>query len=251
MELPRDLASANNQTEKQQLNESGFASTTGPNSAGGQATKLNRLEQSVPPLPVHASGGPRTPRGKARSSENAITHGIFSKVVPLQHESRREFDSLLLGLQECYDPIGTLEETLVGKLAILLWRLRRLLLAESAMVQAQIKSAEETKERSFLPLTDQVSMTLARQDQNTDRVRELEAKANRARESSGGSRGLEEMELLQNAIPLGPRLESLLRYETHLEKAFERTLAQLERLQRIRRGQSVPPEQRVRMTVEP
>ena len=36
-------------------------------------------------------------------------------------------------------------------------------------------------------------------------------------------------------------LESLMRYEANLERAFDRILNQLERLQRIRQGQPVPP----------
>ncbi len=36
-------------------------------------------------------------------------------------------------------------------------------------------------------------------------------------------------------------LDRLLRYEANLDRSFDRTLSQLERLQRIRRGQSVPP----------
>jgi len=39
----------------------------------------------------------------------------------------------------------------------------------------------------------------------------------------------------------GPSLEVLLRYESNLERAFDRTLNQLERLQRIRSGDVVPP----------
>lgn len=40
---------------------------------------------------------------------------------------------------------------------------------------------------------------------------------------------------------LGPPPDLLLRYESSFEKAIERTLAQLERLQRIRKGQTVSP----------
>jgi hypothetical protein len=38
-----------------------------------------------------------------------------------------------------------------------------------------------------------------------------------------------------------PQLDRLLRYESNLERAFDRALNQLERLQRIRKGQPVPP----------
>ena len=37
------------------------------------------------------------------------------------------------------------------------------------------------------------------------------------------------------------QLDRLLRYEASLERAFDRTLNQLKRLQRMRKGQPVPP----------
>lgn len=42
-------------------------------------------------------------------------------------------------------------------------------------------------------------------------------------------------------IPEIEEMDRLLRYETRLEGAFDRTLQQLERLQRMRRGEAVPP----------
>jgi hypothetical protein len=48
-------------------------------------------------------------------------------------------------------------------------------------------------------------------------------------------------EILSRNIPDGPVLDRLLRYRTSLGREFGRVLAQLERLQRIRSGQTVPP----------
>lgn len=42
-------------------------------------------------------------------------------------------------------------------------------------------------------------------------------------------------------VPQPATLDRLLKYETILNRAIEKTLNQLERLQRIRRGQPVPP----------
>lgn len=66
--------------------------------------------------------GPRTHDGKQRSKINAITHGIFSSVVILKGESRSEFEALLDDLRNDFQPAGRLEETLVEKLAVLLWK---------------------------------------------------------------------------------------------------------------------------------
>lgn len=50
------------------------------------------------------------------------------------------------------------------------------------------------------------------------------------------------------SIPMGMELDRLLRYRTYLERSFDRTLAQLERLQRLRAGQPVPPTLKVDVT---
>jgi hypothetical protein len=50
-----------------------------------------------------------------------------------------------------------------------------------------------------------------------------------------------QVEALRHSIPDAPGLERLLRYEASLDRAWDRTLSQLERQQRIRLGQSVLP----------
>jgi hypothetical protein len=50
------------------------------------------------------------------------------------------------------------------------------------------------------------------------------------------------VEILRQNVPDHGVLARLLRYETSLERAFDRTLTQLERLQRMRRGQPLPPQ---------
>ena len=50
-----------------------------------------------------------------------------------------------------------------------------------------------------------------------------------------------EIDKLCHRVPDDPRAERLLRYETTLERNFDRTLNQLERIQRMRKGQPVPP----------
>jgi hypothetical protein len=46
------------------------------------------------------------------------------------------------------------------------------------------------------------------------------------------------------------RLDLLIRYESNLERAFERALNQLERAQRMRRGQPVLPPINLNMSLE-
>ena len=49
------------------------------------------------------------------------------------------------------------------------------------------------------------------------------------------------LEVLRRNVPEPARLDRLLRCEASLERSFDRALNQLERIQRLRRGQSVAP----------
>jgi hypothetical protein len=50
-----------------------------------------------------------------------------------------------------------------------------------------------------------------------------------------------EYEKVAALVPSQEVLDRLIRYEAHLSREFDRTLSQLERLQRIRLGHPVPP----------
>ncbi|HEX2714265.1 MAG TPA: hypothetical protein VHM88_18890 [Candidatus Acidoferrales bacterium] len=56
------------------------------------------------------------------------------------------------------------------------------------------------------------------------------------------------LEILRRSVPESPSLDRLLRYEASLERAFDRTLSQLERLQRMRLGQPVLPALKVELS---
>lgn len=72
------------------------------------------------------STGPRTPQGKARVSQNARTHGIFSTVATIPgEEDPEEFRRHAEGLRESWKPVGYHEELEVDHLAEVSWRLRR------------------------------------------------------------------------------------------------------------------------------
>ena len=77
------------------------------------------------------STGPRTAKGKTKSRWNAQKHGLLSRRVVIEDgvgkESREEFSHLLQSLREDRQPVGTLEEMLVEKIAIEYWRLMRVM----------------------------------------------------------------------------------------------------------------------------
>jgi hypothetical protein len=85
------------------------------------------------------STGPKTEEGKARSSQNARVHGLFSKWMFLEGEDPAEFDALLAGLREDLKPQGYVEETLVHDIARARWRLLRLMGWEWTAHQSKMK----------------------------------------------------------------------------------------------------------------
>jgi hypothetical protein len=56
------------------------------------------------------------------------------------------------------------------------------------------------------------------------------------------------LEILSRSVPDSHALDRLLRYESSLERAYDRTLTQLERAQRMRKGQPLPPQLDVKIS---
>ncbi len=78
------------------------------------------------------STGAITQLGKSKVSQNAITHGLFAKQLVLMDENPLEYQSLLDELQRSLQPVGILEQSLIERIAISLWRQKRLVKAEAA-----------------------------------------------------------------------------------------------------------------------
>jgi hypothetical protein len=274
--------------------------------------------------------GPRTVTGKSRSTQNSTKHGIFSKVVLLKDEPRDEYESMLNGLRNDLQPVGTLEIVLVDKLSALLWRQRRLLIAEGAEIRKGKEFVEWDAERNnetsaarisgsitnlngglvreianpnilqrCLDLLEELKLGLMsdgfdiesdkpiltilygeyreedwrdtlfhsylywvakghfpkerdrpKENDSLDKCKEqfleeLEAEINRLSRHKK-NRALTESERmkivsLSRSVPDGVQLDRLLRYEVTLDRETDRLLRRLERLQRMRLGQPLPP----------
>lgn len=81
------------------------------------------------------STGPRTRLGKEVSSRNAMQHGVLSRSLVLPSESKEEFEALLAELMADLQPEGTIEQLLVERITVAVWRQKRLAGAESAALQ--------------------------------------------------------------------------------------------------------------------
>ena len=298
--------------------------------------KVGKKKSRTMEIALRGPTGPRTRRGKHRSRYNAVKHGIFSEIVLKERESTARYQFLLNSLVENFQPEGALEALLVEKLAMLLWRHKRLVQAECAEIPKVTEFMEEDEKReggwairagetwaefgggmlgaqtnpSFLDRgldllaelrdgleargfdleadgkklrklygsprlgelpkglfrdyalladmagagpggeerkprfnpEDMKRRVLARIDEEMERVLELKK---RAEKTEARRRGYT---LKTSLVPSAEVLDRLLRYEASLDRAFDRTLSQLERLQRMRLGQAVPPPMKVELS---
>ena len=291
--------------------------------------------EGVPSL-AGKTGGPKTQQGRQKSKRNALKHGIFSQVVLIKGEPRGEFDSLLSGLREELEPEGMLEELLVDKLAAIVWRQRRLIIAEGAEIRKgrEFPKSEQTPRQTVgsgffpFPFRDAASGGLMRRIGNStvletclELLKDLKYSMendgfdeeydmailtklykgyhpddgsgtllgsyshwySQSRAIGGEQDGLASSEECKNTflqeikeeitqlnhckkqralferkqvliqskkmkveslranVPDAPQLDRLIRYETTLERGFDRILIQLDRQQRMRKGEPVPP----------
>jgi len=126
------------------------------------------------------STGPKTLVGKTFSSWNSTRHGLLAKgLPPLIGKSNKQFTRLLRSLQEDLEPVGTLEEILVEKIAQEYWRL-------------------------------------------------------------GVAARYEAEDLSQGSPFKRTAIERIFRYQTTINRQLFQAMNQLERLQRLRKGENVP-----------
>jgi hypothetical protein len=71
------------------------------------------------------STGPSTPEGKARSSQNALRHGLTARHLIVREDQRQQFEQLHNALLDEIDPQGALEDFTFRQLLHAAWNLER------------------------------------------------------------------------------------------------------------------------------
>jgi hypothetical protein len=71
------------------------------------------------------STGPTSPAGKAVASMNNLRHGLRARTIILPGETQEEFDEILAGLQQEYQPQSSSEHYFVKEAAVAQWMLGR------------------------------------------------------------------------------------------------------------------------------
>ncbi|WP_242471076.1 hypothetical protein [Thiocystis violacea] len=271
-----------------------------------EAESMN--EKAVIPLPVTQDVALAATTGRYDAVRfNALKHGILSKLTVLAHEDQAEFAELLAALIEEHRPTGMTERHLVEELAAIIWRKRRVLLAEGAAINRGLRSVTQSQNDSPLLAAapferglskdgcDLPDLLTASSEEIAERQRHAELDLAATRKATailrkGGPQAYEKarraliqesrdwwdeqieeeeypataeglaqfirktlepigirMEQEARLIPaiqvqtLGEglqvhRLEKLNRYETHLDRKFERTLAMILKLKQLRGG---------------
>jgi hypothetical protein len=167
------------------------------------------------------STGPRTREGKQRSSMNALRHGILARSAfneEIDGEGKRaEFDELVAGLAQEYQPRTTTEVMTVQQLAGCYWRLAKVWRYEMAASWRMWASPGiPTDEYNEYDKTD------------VERVVTLQLHIADSREF------LREAELDWPTIPNGASARTVVRYQSSIQTMINRCIALLERRQKAR-----------------
>jgi hypothetical protein len=156
------------------------------------------------------STGPTSLAGKNRVRWNSLKHGLLVKalfLVVIDGEERAAFFRFLKAFRRDLQPVGMLEEMHVEGAAVSYWLIQRSLRCEGGEIKRS-----------------QLKRTGARGDDFLGTLVSVEATAINDHLS----------------IPSGAALDKILRYRTAAHKDLSYHLAEIERLQRARKGDHVP-----------
>jgi len=168
------------------------------------------------------STGPRTAAGKARSSLNALRHGILAKAafnVTIEGEERRaEFDALIADFAQEYQPRTITEHLMVQQLAGCYWRLAKVWTHETeAAWRNWIEYSMPLEEMKEYEDFNDVNMERA--------IATVAAKQDRFFPKAG---------LGKPTIPTGAAARTLVRYQASINAMLFRCLNFLERRRKQR-----------------
>jgi hypothetical protein len=190
-----------------------------------------------------ASTGPRTEEGKAIVANNALKHGLTARRVLLPDETEEELAAFADGLSEQLQPVGEIEVLLAERVVAAAWRLRRVYRVEAGIFAKQFYTvlADRARQEAGTYKADSLAPLLMDEYTITDEAkygdalrREKEATSQRdAEETALGAAFVRDA---ADANASG----KLSRYEATIERSMYRSLRELERLQKARRGGDEP-----------
>ena len=197
------------------------------------------------------TSGPRTPQGKAVARMNATRHGIYSSSpVIAAFESEADWDAYLTGLIEALSPDGSLEVMLAERVAVLSWRLLRVMRYErdaiatgQEQVDDDLSEILDDERNRLVALEDQRRLrSLLERDVDPGALASINAMFSGASLDKKVNRRDQQADFLrrERLLPDEETLNKVMRYEAHLSRQFYHALHELEALQTRRKGGSSP-----------
>lgn len=207
------------------------------------------------------STGPKTAEGKARVARNALKHGILSIDIVLPDEDEAEFRAFDRRLREGFEPIGEAEEVLVDRIVATLWRLRRLQMVEAGMFAFRRhydRRKDAIREMRQIVTGEQPGTDIMQVNFRDIEPERMEPFRRDPSVLAAFQRALACDQVLRSAWVRSARafaddektFSALSRYEAGIERGLYKALHELERLQRGRRGESIPAPQAVDVNMD-
>src|SRR6185436_12475157 len=106
---------------------------------------------------ARSSTGPRTPAGKARSSLNALKHGLTAAQVLVPSEDTDDFNAHADSLRDRFAPVDAFESILVEQIIVAAWRLRRSRILETLVFTQRTAEVERSQQEREEERTDPVN----------------------------------------------------------------------------------------------
>lgn len=189
-----------------------------------------------------------------------MQHGLLAEAALLPDEDEATFRSFTAKMKKDLEPVGEMESMLVEQVISTLWRSRRLTQVESGLfVRESAAQDEEHSRAEARALEISVNQLLAEQNVLTSQRPALilgEEQREEALERAEAAAAVQQTELARlggtfaREAQAGDVFSKLTRYETTLDRKLERTLRQLDGLQRRRRDYELRPN-RTKSSKEP
>ncbi len=181
------------------------------------------------------SSGPKTSRGKSLSKMNALKHGLLAEQVVIPGEDFEKFDTLRQNLDAEFEPQGALEESLVERITMSLWRLRRCYGIEAGIF------VYRRRFRTWKRASDKVSQMEDEAEPTSLNVGEPKNDkiftAAKRKQSKAWEELNESIPVLGEDFGESERwLGALSRYEVAFERSLYRAMHELQRLQAERKA---------------
>jgi hypothetical protein len=117
--------------------------TQNPETTQATPTRKPRTEAQIAASRANGakSKGPKTDRGKAIASQNALRHGLLGQITLIDGENHDSFLKLAYGLYQTLQPTDDYEECLVDTMLTSMWRRTRAIAMETAAVSSLARKA--------------------------------------------------------------------------------------------------------------